>query len=172
MPAAARSAITSGQLPVAQALELHGAVSDVDDAIAGARSSLYAHLADRAADDTDSVIGAIRDLAAAAAPREDDWTPELREALGALAAGFPGPEATNPQEKAPGRPCLATVNRPGAPTPTEEGTPVMTQATAPAQQQTSSACLTCNGTRTVQVQIYNTPINTWVTITQACPDCL
>jgi hypothetical protein len=46
----------------------------------------------------------------------------------------------------------------------------MTQANAPAQQQTCT-CTTCNGARQVQVEIYNTPTNTWVTITQACPDC-
>lgn len=43
----------------------------------------------------------------------------------------------------------------------------MTQTTATAQQ----TCSTCNGTRQVETEIYNTPTNTWVTITQACPDC-
>jgi hypothetical protein len=48
--------------------------------------------------------------------------------------------------------------------PDDQSTP----ANAPAQQQT---CPACNGTRQVQVQIFNTPASTWVTITQACPDC-
>lgn len=58
----------------------------VDDAIDDARSSFYALLSDRAGDDNDGVLAAVRDLAAAAAPHEDAWTPELRHALGALAA--------------------------------------------------------------------------------------
>ena len=44
----------------------------------------------------------------------------------------------------------------------------MTHTTATAQQQT---CSTCNGSRQVQVEIFNTPTNTWITISQACPDC-
>lgn len=55
---------------------------DVDDAIAGARSRLSAAWRDR---DAESTATAVRGLAAAAAPHEDAWTPELRDALAALA---------------------------------------------------------------------------------------
>lgn len=58
-----------------------------------------------------------------------------------------------------------------APEPTNpdkrKALPIMTQTATAAQQ----PCTTCNGTRQVQVEIFNTPTNKWITITQACPDC-
>ena len=59
---------------------------DVDAAIGVARDSLSAAWRDRTGEETDGVLSAVRDLAAAAAPHEDAWTPELRDALGALSA--------------------------------------------------------------------------------------
>lgn len=62
---------------------------DIDAAIAGARTRLGAAWRER---DAGVAVSAVRDLAAAAAPFEETWTPELREALAALAdAGVTGP---------------------------------------------------------------------------------
>lgn len=60
---------------------------DVGDAVDEARAALAAAWRERwrARDGGESVTAALRDLAAAAAPYEDSWTPELREALAALA---------------------------------------------------------------------------------------
>jgi ParB family chromosome partitioning protein len=75
--------------------------TDVDAAIAGARTDLYGCLSAHPGDDA-SVTGAVRALAAAAAPHEADWTPELRDALDALAdAGVtcPAPAGQDPEEE-------------------------------------------------------------------------
>jgi ParB/RepB/Spo0J family partition protein len=64
---------------------------DIGVAIGDARDSLSAAWRDRTGEETDGVLSAVRDLAAAAAPHEDAWTPELRDALAALAgAGVTG----------------------------------------------------------------------------------
>ena len=68
---------------------------DVDAAIGGARDSLSAAWRDRTGEESDGVLPAVRGLAAAAAPHEAAWTPELRDALAALAdAGVTGPRST------------------------------------------------------------------------------
>ena len=65
---------------------------DVDAAIDDARTAFYACLSHHPSDH-DSVTAAVRGLAAAAAPHEAAWTPELRDALAALAdAGVTGPQ--------------------------------------------------------------------------------
>jgi ParB/RepB/Spo0J family partition protein len=72
--------------------------ADVDAAIAGARTDLYGCVSAHASDDA-SVTTAVRALAAAAAPHEADWTPELRDALEALAdAGMAAPAAAAGQD--------------------------------------------------------------------------
>jgi ParB/RepB/Spo0J family partition protein len=77
--------------------------SDVDAAIDAARSAFHHAWRDRSAENTDSVVSAVRELAAAAAPHEAAWTPELRDALAALAAAGhlqpgPGAEGERPGE--------------------------------------------------------------------------
>ena len=68
---------------------------DVDAAIGAARDCLSAAWRDRTGEETDGVLSAVRDLEAAAAPYEAAWTPELRDALAALAdAGVTGPGGT------------------------------------------------------------------------------
>lgn len=65
--------------------------SRLPDTVADATDQPSARLADiwdirRVGTGTQDVLDAVRDVAAAAAPHEDAWTPELREALAALAA--------------------------------------------------------------------------------------
>jgi ParB family chromosome partitioning protein len=68
---------------------------DVDAAIGGARECLSAAWRDRTGEESDGVLPAVRGLAAAATPHEAAWTPELRDALAALAgAGVTGPRST------------------------------------------------------------------------------
>ena len=68
---------------------------DVDTAIDAARRAFYHAWRDRSAENTGTVVSAVRELAAAAAPHEAAWTPELRDALAALAAaGITGAQET------------------------------------------------------------------------------
>jgi ParB/RepB/Spo0J family partition protein len=68
---------------------------DVDAAIGAARDCLSAAWRDRTGEESDGVLPAVRGLAAAAAPYEAAWTPELRDALEALAgAGVTRPRST------------------------------------------------------------------------------
>jgi hypothetical protein len=68
---------------------------DIGAATGAARDSLSAAWRDRTGEESDGVLSAVRNLAAAAAPHEATWTPELRDALTALAdAGVTGPAGT------------------------------------------------------------------------------